>query len=47
MTQATSIKDRVRIKHVEVLSDNWYVLRKTTYDYLGRDGQWRELTRET
>ena len=47
MTQAISIKDRVRIKHVEVLSDDWYVLRKTTYDYLGRNGQWRELTRET
>jgi len=46
MTQAISTKDRVRIKHVEVLSDNWYVLRKTTYDYLGRNGQWRELTRE-
>ncbi len=47
MTQAIDIKDRVRIKHVEVLSDDWYVLRKTTYDYLGRNGQWRELTRET
>ena len=47
MTQTISTKDRVRIKNVEVLSDNWYVLRKTTYDYLGRDGQWRELTRET
>ncbi|KIQ61437.1 GDP-mannose pyrophosphatase NudK [Pseudomonas fluorescens] len=47
MTQATSIKDRVRIKHVEVLSDNWYVLRKATYDYLGRDGRWQQLTRET
>src|SRR3546814_8723359 len=46
MTQANT-KDRVRIKKVEVLSDNWYVLRKTTYDYLGRDGQWRELARET
>jgi nudix-type nucleoside diphosphatase (YffH/AdpP family) len=47
MAQATSIRDRVRIKQVEVLSDNWYVLRKTTYDYLGGNGQWRELTRET
>ncbi|MNF98238.1 GDP-mannose pyrophosphatase NudK [compost metagenome] len=47
MTQVTATKDRVRIKHVEVLSDDWYVLRKTTYDYLGRNGQWRELTRET
>lgn len=47
MTQASSTRDRVRIKQVEILSDNWYVLRKTTYDYLGRNGQWRELTRET
>lgn len=47
MTQVTATKDRVRIKHVEILSDDWYVLRKTTYDYLGRNGQWRELTRET
>ena len=47
MTQPISTQDRVRIKNVEVLSDNWYILRKTTYDYLGRNGQWRELTRET
>jgi GDP-mannose pyrophosphatase NudK len=31
---------------VEVLSDNWYVLRKGTYDYLRRDGSWQRQNRE-
>ncbi|WP_458378846.1 GDP-mannose pyrophosphatase NudK [Pseudomonas chlororaphis] len=47
MNQAIPTKDRVRIHQVEVLSDNWYVLRKTTYDFQGRDGVWRTLDRET
>ncbi|MBD8570650.1 MULTISPECIES: GDP-mannose pyrophosphatase NudK [Pseudomonas syringae group] len=47
MTHPVATKDRVRIKQVEVLSDNWYVLRKTTYDFLGRDGTWSTLSRET
>jgi GDP-mannose pyrophosphatase NudK len=37
----------VRIKSVEVLSDDWYVLKKTTFDYLRRDGTWQTLSRET
>lgn len=47
MTQTIATKDRVRIQQVEVLSDNWYVLRKTTFDFQGRDGTWRNLSRET
>lgn len=47
MNQVIATKDRVRIKQVEVLSDNWYVLRKTTYDFQGRDGTWRNMSRET
>ncbi|MDU8501180.1 GDP-mannose pyrophosphatase NudK [Pseudomonas syringae] len=47
MSKAVATRDRVRIKKVDVLSDNWYVLRKTTYDFQGRDGTWRTLTRET
>lgn len=47
MNQSIATKDRVRIQQVEVLSDNWYVLRKTTYDFLGRDGTWRNMSRET
>lgn len=39
-------KDRIRIHKVEVLSDDWYVLRKTTFDYLRRDGSWQTVSRE-
>jgi nudix-type nucleoside diphosphatase (YffH/AdpP family) len=38
---------RVRIRSVEVLSDDWYVLKKTTFDYLRRDGTWQTQSRET
>ena len=38
---------RVRVTSVEVLSDNWYVLKKTTFDYLRRDGTWQQQSRET
>ncbi|MES2977246.1 MAG: GDP-mannose pyrophosphatase NudK [Pseudomonadota bacterium] len=42
----TGTNDRVRIQGVEVLSDNWYVLRKITYDFQGNNGQWKRLNRE-
>ena len=31
---------------VEVLSDNWYTLRKASFDYQQRDGSWSHQTRE-
>src|SRR6478735_3958622 len=37
----------VRIRDVEVTSDGWHVLRRTTFDYRGRDGEWTTQTRET
>jgi nudix-type nucleoside diphosphatase (YffH/AdpP family) len=37
---------RVRITGLEVLSDNWYTLRKATFDYQGSDGTWRTHHRE-
>jgi nudix-type nucleoside diphosphatase (YffH/AdpP family) len=37
---------RVRDARVEVLSDNWYVLRKARFDYRGRDGTWAPQERE-
>ncbi|WP_322044581.1 NUDIX domain-containing protein [Paraburkholderia sp. J67] len=43
----TSTQDRVRIVDTTVLSDNWYVLRKVTFDYLRRDGSWQRQSRET
>ncbi len=41
------MKDRIRIQKVEVLSDDWYVLKKTTFDYRRADGSWQTLSRET
>ncbi|SAK43176.1 NUDIX domain-containing protein [Caballeronia ptereochthonis] len=40
-------KDRVRIVDTTVLSDDWYVLRKVTFDFLRRDGAWQRQSRET
>lgn len=39
--------ERVRIKTVETLSDDWYVLKKTTFDFLRSDGTWQQQRRET
>ena len=38
---------RVRIREVELLSSDWYVLRKTTFDYQHSDGHWSRQQRET
>jgi nudix-type nucleoside diphosphatase (YffH/AdpP family) len=37
----------VRVREVEVTSDGWHVLRRTTFDYRGRDGRWSTQARET
>ena len=37
----------VRILQSEVLSDDWYTLKKTTFEYQRRDGSWQRLSRET
>ncbi|MBV7536417.1 NUDIX domain-containing protein [Duganella sp. sic0402] len=40
-------EDRIRIHQVETLSDDWFLLKKTTFDYRRRDGSWQRQTRET
>jgi nudix-type nucleoside diphosphatase (YffH/AdpP family) len=40
-------KDRIRIIDTTVLSNDWYVLKKTTFDFLRRDGVWQRQSRET
>jgi nudix-type nucleoside diphosphatase (YffH/AdpP family) len=40
-------QDRVRIIDTTVLSDDWYVLKKTTFEFLRRDGSWQRQSRET
>ncbi len=42
-----NLADRVRVLDVKTLSDDWYVLKKTTLDYHRRDGSWQTLNRET
>ena len=42
-----SIADRLRIRDVKLLSDSWYVLKSTTFDWLRADGRWSTSTRET
>lgn len=42
-----STVNRVNITENKLLSDNWYVLRRYTYDYLGRDGKWTTQQRES
>jgi GDP-mannose pyrophosphatase NudK len=37
---------KVKNLKVEVLSDNWYTLRKATFDYLQKDGTWQTQSRE-
>lgn len=36
----------VRMLKEEVLSDNWYVLKKLTFEYRGNDGTWETQSRE-
>jgi nudix-type nucleoside diphosphatase (YffH/AdpP family) len=38
---------RVRILEERLLSDNWYILKKTRFEYRRRDGRWQEMVRET
>ncbi len=38
--------DRVRILKTEILSDNWYTLKKVTFDYLRKNGIWTQQNRE-
>jgi nudix-type nucleoside diphosphatase (YffH/AdpP family) len=42
-----TIADRVKIEAVETLSDDWYVLKKTTFSFQRRDGSWQRQSRET
>jgi nudix-type nucleoside diphosphatase (YffH/AdpP family) len=47
MLAAMTIHDRVRVHEVTLLSDNWYTLRTTSFDWRRNDGQWQRMHRET
>lgn len=38
--------NKVKIIKSEVLSNNWYTLRKVTYEYLKNNGTWQTQSRE-
>ena len=40
------MNDKIKNIKTEILSDNWYVLKKITYDYKQRDGTWTTISRE-
>ncbi|MFC5861285.1 NUDIX domain-containing protein [Acidicapsa dinghuensis] len=43
----TALGERIRVHSVVVLSDDWYLLKKTTFDFLRSDGTWQRQSRET
>jgi nudix-type nucleoside diphosphatase (YffH/AdpP family) len=45
--ESSSTSSRVRIIEERLLSDDWYVLKKTTFEYRCWDGRWEKQSRET
>jgi len=38
--------DKIKNVSTEILSKNWYTLKKITFDYLQKDGTWKTQSRE-
>ena len=38
--------DRIKLIETEILSNNWYTLKKVSYEYLKKDGSWALQSRE-
>jgi GDP-mannose pyrophosphatase NudK len=41
------MEDRIRIKEVKILADDWSILKKTTLEIRRQDGSWQTVNRET
>src|ERR1700753_1937834 len=41
------IESRVKLRDLKILSDNYYVLRKASFDFQRGDGQWQHQERES
>ncbi|MDR7272259.1 ADP-ribose pyrophosphatase [Pelomonas saccharophila] len=41
------LPERVRVRQERLLSDNWYTLKTTRFEFLRSDGQWQTQDRET
>lgn len=44
---AVGIRDRIDIIGERILSDDWAILKKTTFRFRRRDGSWQKMARET
>lgn len=42
-----SIANRIRVQSVRLLSDNWYTLKSTRFEWLRSNGEWQTQHRET
>ena len=40
------MNEKIKIRRTEILSDNWYTLRKITYEHLKKNGFWEIQNRE-
>jgi GDP-mannose pyrophosphatase NudK len=38
--------ENIKVQKTEILSNNWYTLRKVTYEYRKKDGSWQTQSRE-
>src|SRR5262245_46190074 len=47
MRKNYSMHDRIRIEKVETLADDWFILKKTTFQFRRKDGSWQKQSRET
>ncbi len=41
-----NMNSKIKIQKEEILSNNWYTLRKITFDYQKKDGTWTNQSRE-
>ena len=42
-----NLHERIRLHEVTLLSDSWYILKKTRFDWRRSDGSWQPMERET
>lgn len=47
MNNPDDIHDRVRLRELKTLSDNYYTLRKASFDFQRLDGKWQHQERES
>lgn len=47
MADKDDVTARVKLKRMEVLSDDHYVLRKAHFDWRRNDGRWQDMARES